>query len=106
MDSEGDRKRRVRCVTLTDVVHERLALRVDCKTCGHARVVDAEPLWRLARVRRWTEVLVDLGRHLRCSACRAKWPSVEPTAESPDGPTPIGPGSAIDAKRAANRLRC
>lgn len=106
MELESDRPRRIGCVGITDVVREALALAIECKTCGHRRVVDAEPLWRLARVRRWPDGLADVGRHLRCSDCQAKWPSVAATTEPPDGPRPIGPASATDARRDANRLRC
>lgn len=106
MELETDRERGTRCLSLTEAIRAGLMLAITCKPCRRTRVIDPEPLWRMARVRRWPDTLIQLGRHLRCNVCGAKWPSVAATTDAPDDPRPIGPATSLDAARAATRLRC
>ena len=108
MEAEEDqetRRRRVRCESLDDAVREGMTIEIRCKRCCRKRIVPAEPLHRLARLRGWKRNFIPLGGHLYCAHCSAKWPSVEASSRPPDDGPAIGPVTRLEFEQLKRQLR-
>lgn len=75
--------------TLDQMVADRFALRIGCKSCGRSVIVDPLPLVRLAMLKRWNRSRWAIGKHIRCSDCGSIWPEITPVDQEPNH-APIG----------------
>jgi DNA-directed RNA polymerase subunit RPC12/RpoP len=104
-ESQEDRRRRVSCDGLEDVVREGLTVSIRCKSCGHTRLVEPAPMLRLARLKLWRTGFIALERHLRCSRCRSKVMTIGASHMPPDAGAPIGPATKEAFERLKRSLR-
>lgn len=96
--------RRARCDTVDDCTREGFAVQIQCGGCGARRIVEAEPLQALCRVRVWPHRLAAIGNKMKCSRCGRRCPCLTATAMPPDSP-PIGPTSEAEFKAMVRAMR-
>ena len=99
------RQRRAKCATLTNAMQEGYTIEVRCRQCGHRRIINPVPLWRLVRVRLWPEHFMELGKHVRCGHCRSKWPELRASSQPADRAKAVGFTTEAEALEAARRMR-
>jgi hypothetical protein len=55
--------------TIADYARHGYRLKVDCRDCGRAALLDARELTAQCSKRRWNRDIFSLSRRLRCSNC-------------------------------------
>ncbi len=55
--------------SISDYARHGYRLRVDCRNCGHAGLLDARELTALCSKRGWNRDVFSLEKRLRCSNC-------------------------------------
>jgi hypothetical protein len=104
MKTESSRNRLASIETVDRAARENVNLRIMCKGCGRTRVIPAQPLEGLARLRRWPTHLMGLSCKLRCGTCGGKSVELKVTEEPIDGPA-IGPTTEREWQALVRRLR-
>jgi hypothetical protein len=104
MKSESQGNALARIETVDQAVGAGVALRVTCKTCGRSRVVPAQPLEGLARLKRWPTALIPLSCRLRCSTCNGRAVELKPCHDPVDSPA-IGPTNEREWHALVRKLR-
>ena len=95
--------------TLLDCARFKINLRMTCRACGHARVMDAPGLWWLAERKGWDDAISAIAARCYCEVCwrdrgtMVPGPEIVQTDEHAD--TLLEGPDAREWKRIVNRHR-